>query len=810
VTVLPASITVTPSPDQLCVSGTSTITITPNPNTFGGAVYQWMSSSDNVTYTNIAGATGNSYTATNVTSTTFYKVEVKNTAGAVCLSAYDTIEVNSPQILTTTPAALCGPGTMTLGATANAGTTINWYDAPTGGALVGTGSSFTTPNLTQTATYYVAASRGGATSTTGITLSQLTFGLCGATTATTTTGWALRFTTTTAITINSVYVIPTAAGTVTITLHGNPSTGVLATATSQNFTTADVGTPQLVNLNFAISTPGNYQLVMASGGSHRITTLGCGYPMSNTSGSFVITGSATNTTGAVSTTTYNSFFNITVTESCESPRIPVQAQVSANTNITLQPTNVSICEGATAQLVVKADGAQLSYQWRKNGVNISGATNDTLTFSPATLADAANYDVVITGLCGNVTSQTATLVVAAGNSWVGAVSADWNNPANWCGGVPTSASDVTIPAGTPYQPVISSTTIANVNNLTIATNASLTILGTGSLNIYGNFVKSGTFSGNSGIVSFRGAANQNVAEIAAGTIIVNGAGVTLTGNMTANQSLILTQGNLTLGINTLTVNGSVLGSVANHIVTNSSGNVVTRNVGITPVTVPVGHSATSYNPVIIANGSGRDFSVRVSDGIVPPVANPGLAVNRTWNITASGVTPPTNVNITFQYEDGHMNASGVPTNKMEVGVYDNMGAIWNVISPAGGVTPSGSSSARTIGVTTGTFGPMVISNLGGISWISSAPGVDPTVTSMQLLPNLVQNSTILRVMTTRSTRLALQVVDGAGRVVMTLNKQVMVGQNDLPLEFSQLAAGVYYLAGQTDKGKTTVIRFVKM
>jgi hypothetical protein len=278
--------------------------------------------------------------------------------------------------------------------------------------------------------------------------------------------------------------------------------------------------------------------------------------------------------------------------------------------------------------------------------------------------------------------------------------------------------------------------------------------------------------------------------------------------MTVNQSLVLTQGNVTLGINTLTVNGTVTGTPASHVVTNSSGVMITRNVGVTPVTVPVGHSADSYNPVIIANGSNRDYSVRVQQGLIPGISNPGIAVDRTWNITASGATLPTNVNITFQYEDGHMNTSGVATNMMEVGVHD--GAQWNIVSPGGGVSPSGTPTQRQVGVVTGQFGPMVVSNIGGISWITSAPNVDPSVTSMQLLPNLVESSTLLRVMSTRATRLGIQVVDGSGRVVMTLNKQVMVGQNDFPLEFSQLAAGVYYLSGQTDKGKTTVVRFVKM
>ena len=67
------------------------------------------------------------------------------------------ITVNTvPTILTTTPGSTCGTGTVTLGATASAGT-INWYAAATGGASLGTGTSFTTPSISSTTIYYVDA-----------------------------------------------------------------------------------------------------------------------------------------------------------------------------------------------------------------------------------------------------------------------------------------------------------------------------------------------------------------------------------------------------------------------------------------------------------------------------------------------------------------------------------------------------------------------------------------------------------------------------------------------------------------------------
>jgi hypothetical protein len=188
------------------------------------------------------------------------------------------------------------------------------------------------------------------------------------------------------------------------------------------------------------------------------------------------------------------------------------------------------------------------------------------------------------------------------------------------------------------------------------------------------------------------------------------------------------------------------------------------------------------------------------------VSNPGRAVNRTWNITPSGAA--TGVNITFQYDDTHMNTPGVATNPMEVGVHN--GTSWNIVSPTAGVTPSGTPTSRQVGVSTSQFGAMVLGNIGAMSWITAVPSVDPTVSKMMLMPNLVESSTVLRVISTRASRITWNVVDQSGRVVMTFSRQVMVGQTDISLEMSRLAAGVYNLAGFTDKGRTEVLRFVNM
>ena len=84
--------------------------------------------------------------------------------------------------------------------------------------------------------------------------------------------------------------------------------------------------------------------------------------------------------------------------------------------ITSQPKSTSVSEGNAATFNVTATGATpLGYQWRKNGVSISGATSSTYTISTVTTGSAANYSVVVSNTAGTVTSSNATLTVTQAN-----------------------------------------------------------------------------------------------------------------------------------------------------------------------------------------------------------------------------------------------------------------------------------------------------------------------------------------------------------------------------------------------------------
>lgn len=80
--------------------------------------------------------------------------------------------------------------------------------------------------------------------------------------------------------------------------------------------------------------------------------------------------------------------------------------------ITLQPQPQTAESGSTVIFAVTATGTPVpSYQWRKDGTALAGATNATLTLTGVTTASSGTYTVVVTNVAGAVTSTPATLTV---------------------------------------------------------------------------------------------------------------------------------------------------------------------------------------------------------------------------------------------------------------------------------------------------------------------------------------------------------------------------------------------------------------
>jgi PKD repeat protein len=81
--------------------------------------------------------------------------------------------------------------------------------------------------------------------------------------------------------------------------------------------------------------------------------------------------------------------------------------------ITVQPADVTVYEENSATLSVEASGTQpLNYQWRVNGVDITGATSAAYTIGATALSNnGESYDVVVSNDGGSATSDSAFLTV---------------------------------------------------------------------------------------------------------------------------------------------------------------------------------------------------------------------------------------------------------------------------------------------------------------------------------------------------------------------------------------------------------------
>ena len=82
--------------------------------------------------------------------------------------------------------------------------------------------------------------------------------------------------------------------------------------------------------------------------------------------------------------------------------------------ITSQSSSQTIIQGSSVTLTVAVTGLNpLVYQWRKDGTNISSATNQSLTLRSIASDDGGDYVCVIANAGGSVTSQVITLTYSA-------------------------------------------------------------------------------------------------------------------------------------------------------------------------------------------------------------------------------------------------------------------------------------------------------------------------------------------------------------------------------------------------------------
>ena len=79
----------------------------------------------------------------------------------------------------------------------------------------------------------------------------------------------------------------------------------------------------------------------------------------------------------------------------------------------IQPANPTVLAGQNLLLAAATDGTPpFAYQWRKNGVNLSGQTNLSLSITGVTTNHAGEYTVVVSSPFGSVTSLVSSVTIS--------------------------------------------------------------------------------------------------------------------------------------------------------------------------------------------------------------------------------------------------------------------------------------------------------------------------------------------------------------------------------------------------------------
>ncbi|HEY0652112.1 MAG TPA: DUF6443 domain-containing protein [Chryseosolibacter sp.] len=157
---VPVTATIIPIPDAPIATsnarcGSGTVSLTASPGANGNTVYWYTTSTGGSAF-----HSGLAYSP-NLSATTTYYLSSFNTAGCESTSARVPITATINPIPSSpiyNGGSRCGSGTITLSATSGSnGNTVRWYDASSGGTLLATGTTYVTPSLTSTTTFYITS-----------------------------------------------------------------------------------------------------------------------------------------------------------------------------------------------------------------------------------------------------------------------------------------------------------------------------------------------------------------------------------------------------------------------------------------------------------------------------------------------------------------------------------------------------------------------------------------------------------------------------------------------------------------------------
>lgn len=198
----------------------------------------------------------------------------------------------------------------------------------------------------------------------------------------------------------------------------------------------------------------------------------------------------------------------TVSAGCNSP-VSTSFTLTVNQPAPGTPGTITgqteICANSSSFIYAISSVANAtSYIWTvPSGWSIDagqGSTSITVTSG----GTAGTISVVAANSCGNSSPRSLAISVIAQGTWTGTMDSEWHHAQNWCGGVPTSSTNVRIPVTAPHQPRIH--VPAYTNDLSLDNGASLDV--DDNLQVHGSITAYSNIEAGNGTIELAGSSDQ--------------------------------------------------------------------------------------------------------------------------------------------------------------------------------------------------------------------------------------------------------------------------------------------------------------
>jgi len=468
---------------------------------------------------------------------------------------------------------------------------------------------------------------------------------------------------------------------------------------------------------------------------------------------------------------------MTSTANCRSANTATSGQITMIVTTSVTPlvtagaSATTICSGTNvAFTATPTNGGTPTYQWRKNGSNISGAT--VSTYATTAIANSDKFDVVMTSTatCRSANTATSAQVTMIVNASVTPAVTASTSATTICSGTNVTFTATPTNGGTPaYQWKKNGNNISNATNVTYTTSS---------------IANNDQFS-----VTMTSTANcRTVNNVTSASVTM-----TLNSSLTAAVSIAVSPGSTVYAGQMLTFTASqVNGGSSPAYQWKNGANVIAgaTNATFSSNSLP---SGSAISVTMISNASCVAAST-VSSSSITVTVNPSPTFDTGITGPTSVITNQTNVTYSVPNQAGMTYAWSVPAGATIVSGQNTNSIVVNFGSSSGTVKvtetkPSGQTSVISTTVAVGTTTPITL----------------PTEIAVSVYPVPCSETVTIDMNVSTQTTVSYTLIDATGNVV---RKGIIEYAGTAVQLETNVVAGVYQLVLQWD-GKSAIHRIVK-